>query len=629
MAAFRITYTTCNLVLCLCCFAVMQAAAQISPVVFGELLPAGASGVRFHQELNSYVWQFGIAQQFHWRQKWQFTVQELFKTSMLRLGANQDKWKDEQNLTGVVRFRLLPALQLYSQASSLTFFDKQSGLNNNVRGYSAGIGMQFTPNRHINLKGGAGPRWEMRLSQRDYGYYYAFDAAAEDVELAGYHNRANMTLAMDDYRRRINHDAQLSYSVAKSFIHGTGDSLRFFFDNRRRDNYTSESGDIESLREGNKGFENVLKYSLNSWVKLSLRNSLALRNVELYSFSNGLTQRHRKRNDEISDHNLIFDLQQHHWYARFNLSYLMQVQKYDITQGDSHLPFSQRTAFITPDNESDRLFLGSEAAATISRKDSVFWYGSISRFQYNTPDTNNFDDRDELRINSKLIWAHSFRPSLRGELQASVNLYHMVYIFGERSADNNWNRIIRLRPVLHFSPGHNFRWFQSFEVLANYVDYDFEVNNLKTKSFVFRKFSYDDSLRVVLSRRTVIRIDYRLQLEENGQLYWEKWKEQLLTTRNSHWLQARFDFLLSPVFRWSPGYSFYIRDEWRYETDASGAMRKKKYQSFASHGPMVGVFYTPSRRIRIVLDAICRKVLPFQQKNYFINTFDVRVDWLF
>ncbi|MBN2357682.1 hypothetical protein JXO59_16330, partial [candidate division KSB1 bacterium] len=402
----------------------------------------------------------------------------------------------------------------------------------------------------------------------------------------------------------------------------------FFFNDRRRDNYTSEWGDIESLREGAKGVENALIYGITPTLNLRLQNAYMLRNVELVSYSSGASQRRRKRHDEIGDHSLILYWHPQRYYGRLTLSYFSQTQKYDIARSDSHLPFSSRTAFITPDNESNRLFLGVESALPLGRRDSLFYYTSISRFQYDTPDTNNFDDRDELRINSKLVWAHTLRPSLRCEIHASVNFYHMVYIYGERSADNNWNRIIRLRPIVTFAPHRSFKWVQSFEVLANYVDYDFEEMDVRTKSFVFRKFAYDDSMRISFSPRTSALIDYRLQLEENGELFWDAWKERLLTTRTSHWLQVRLSYASSAVLQWSPGYTFYSRDEWRHENE-SGTLRRRKYQSFSSHGPMIAITYFPSKKIRMTLDAVRRKVLPFQQKTYYINTFDIRVDLLF
>ncbi len=598
------------------------------PGATGSKTPTGVNGIRFRQELNTYVWQLGFRQQWRWNQKWQVYLQEQFKSSLLHLGNNQNKWKDEQDVAVMLNFRLLPKLTLVGDVHSIIFLDKQSGFHNDIHSYGMAAGFHYRPNERLSIKSSAGPRWEKRLLQHDVGRYYALDATADAVEWGDYRNYARVALARDEYDRRKNHDAQIDYRVGRLFSAGSADSLRFFFNQRRRDNYTSEAGDVESLREGAKGVENHLVYGIAANVFLRLQNSFVLRDVELVSFANKQILRRRKRNDEVGDHTLVLDWRPKRWYGRLTLSYIFQSQKYEISRIDERVPFSQRTAFITPDNQSHRLFLSNENMLAIGYRDSVFSYASISRFQYDTPDTNNFDDRDELRINTRLVWAHVFQPSLRGELQASVNLYHMVYIFGERSADNNWNRVFRLRPVLAYTIDKTFRWWQAFEVLANYVDYDFEPADGQTKSFVFRKFAYDDSLRFRLTPRSTLTCDYRLQLEENGELFWEQWKERVLTTRTSHWLQLRWTYRHHSSLEWAPGYTFYVRNEWRHGQNGS-SMSRKKYQSFSSHGPLFALNYLPSKKIRITLDAVRRKVLPFKQKNYYINTIDLRLDVLF
>ncbi|MBN2357063.1 hypothetical protein JXO59_13180, partial [candidate division KSB1 bacterium] len=195
------------------CFGIPSMYAQVSPFASDVRGSAGPNGIRFRQELNTYVWQMDLRRQFQWRDKWQFMVREQFKSSMLRLSPKEDKWKDEQDLTAALHYRLLPKFKLQSLIQSIAFFDKQSGLNNDIRSLTFGLGFNYAPNRHFNIKGSAGPRWEMRLNQNDAGQYYALDAVADAIDWGGYRNHANVMLAIDDYGRRTNHDAQLQYRV--------------------------------------------------------------------------------------------------------------------------------------------------------------------------------------------------------------------------------------------------------------------------------------------------------------------------------------------------------------------------------------------------------------------------------
>ncbi len=585
--------------------------------------------VQFRQELNNYLWQLGLGRSYRLGQRWLWSFNEQFRTSMLRANLGDEKWKDDHSFATSLNFRLLSRLELLADFRSLLFFDRQTGMNNDVRSQAVGAGLSFAPIKEFNMTLRTGPRWETKLGLHDKGHYVSGALDVDALAWSGYINRARASVEADQFAQRRNHQANMHYQVSRSFAQGTMDSLRIFETSRRFDNYTSELGDIESLREGNRGFENTLVYGINTKSRMVLRNGWQFRNVELHSFGSGSASRQRKRNDVLGDHLLEALFAQPGMQGRLSLSYLSQTQKYDIDKGAATLPFSRYTSFITPDNSSRRLQLVGEFMKSLGRKDSLYSYASVSRFQYDTPDTNNFDDRDELRINSSFTFRHRFDSALWLDVQTSLSLYHMVYILAERSADNNWNRILRLRPILTFRPHARIHWHQSFEVLANYVDYDYENLSAQTRSFVFRKFAYEDSLRLSLTRRTGLRLDYRVQLEENGQLYWESWRERVLTTRQSHWFQCRISYSLKDAFYVAPGYGFYLRDEWRHDRDALGNETKAKSQTYVSHGPSLELAVSISPSSRFIVDAMRRVVKPSAQSHYYINTLDVRLDWLF
>ncbi|HNW59334.1 MAG TPA: hypothetical protein PKI62_06655 [bacterium] len=605
-----------------------RAAAQ--PLAGGEAagvnLPAT---LRYRQELNNYLWQLDAGRQIALTPRLQWQFSEQYRTSMLRLGSSEDKWKDEHAFFTRIGYQLWPALQLNALLRSLSFYDRQTGFYNDVRSNTLGWGLRFAPSPRLRLSVAAGPKWDARMGFHDHGYFFSGEEELSGLEWGGYAHHLQGMIEMDRYAVRKNHESSLAWAVARAFTPGSSDSLRLFTTSRRRDNYTSLLGDVESLREANKGLENLLHYSLGAWTQLALRTSWQFRNVELLSFGTEAAARQRKRNDQLGDHALEVTVARRRLNGRLALNYNTQQQKYDLVTGVVQSPFSPYTAFVTPDNNSNRLQLLGEFAAPVGRRDSLAVYASISRFQYDTPDTNNFDDRDELRIHSQVTFGRRFSPALRFELQLSASLYHMVYIYGERSADNNWNRIFRLRPVLSCTPSPRLHWHNGFEVLANYVDYDFDNVALQTKSFVFRKFAWDDSLEYALTRRSTLKFDYRLQLEENGQLFWSDWKERMLTTRRSHWLQLRLLFAAAPALQLGPGYGFYSRLEWRHDIDARGNTLETLAQRFSSHGPALSIYYTPSRRTRFILDGQRRRVYPWQQRRYTINTLDLRLDWLF
>jgi hypothetical protein len=355
---------------------------------------------------------------------------------------------------------------------------------------------------------------------------------------------------------------------------------------------------------------------------------LEFKNVELAQFGETSLERRRKRNDQKITNDLSLDWQGKAWQGQFALSHLMQEQRYDLDAANSDRPFSSRIAFITPDNSSSRLMMTGSLRGRIGR-DSVSTFISVSRFRYDTPDSTNFDDRDELRVNTRAVWAHWFSPVLRTEWQAGANLYHMVYIFGERSADNNWNRIVFLRPDIVYTPTKRIQFNQSFELLANYVDYDFDEVFVSARSFVFRKFAMSDSLHWKVMRQSVLLADYRLQLEENGTLSWEQWSERIVGTRTLQWLHLYWQFTSKGALRTSAGYAVFKRDEWKHSTDVLGISRKEPSGNYISHGPVLRLYYLSRSKLRMLVDAARYRVNVSGQKSYYVNTIELGLKWIF
>ncbi len=587
------------------------------------------SQIGFKQEFNTYIWNYNLNTYKIVRDRWRFLFAEKFRSSLLNLSKDNDKWKDDQNLNVKLDYFLFPSLTIQSRLASVVFLDKQSGFNNDIRTHQGNVGIEYAPFANTRLFTQIGPKWDNRFGQNDQGYNYSFEVSAKNFQWEKYENSLDFMLGKDQFSQRQNHDLNLLYNVSREFVPGTTDSLQVVTSNQRRDNYTSDTGDIESLRENIKGVNNVLLYKLSKNMDMRLKNGMYFKDVEILSSFQDVEQKRRKRNDQRFSHDLLLVMKQEKVRGQMQLSYWSQKQVYDIDVGKSNLPFSQRTAFVTPNNESNRFMFVSGLSANVTNNDSLYSYFSISKFQYDTPDTNNFVDRDELRINSRLIAFHKFSPVLSFEVQASVNLYHMVYIFGERSADNNWNRIFLLRPIIHYYPVEQFKLKQSFEVLANYVDYDFEDKSVLTKSFVFRKFSVDDSLQYGVTSRTSLLFDFRLQLEENGQLSWEEWKERVLLSRRNQWLHFFVNYQPYPYFRIAPGYSYYIREEWRHNTNLTGVEKKEKTGSYTSQGPVLRLYYIPSKKVKIIFDAIRYKVNPPDQREYFINNIELILNWTF
>jgi hypothetical protein len=282
---------------------------------------------------------------------------------------------------------------------------------------------------------------------------------------------------------------------------------------------------------------------------------------------------------------------------------------------------------LAPDNVYSLSTLSWHTAWQFLPSDSLNLYATIQRFRYDTPDPENYDDRDELRMRIILQEIHDFSPDLSMHLTLSVHFIHFVYIFGERSADNSWNRILRFSPTLVWKPTSFLRISQTAEVLANYVDYDFEAQFINTRSFLYRKFRLEDSTWVNITPRLTFHLHYRLELDENGKFLWDEWVEQRLIDRQSHTLSLSLDYMPLRRLHVTPGIQFFDRKGYRYNPAADVQEPGELNSHFESKGPFLRIRYHTDR-IRIFLAASTIATSTLQVSKQYLSRIDLRLSWL-
>ncbi|MEX0601775.1 MAG: hypothetical protein WD295_00445, partial [Bacteroidota bacterium] len=144
-------------------------------------------------------------------------------------------------------------------------------------------------------------------------------------------------------------------------------------------------------------------------------------------------------------------------------------------------------------------------------------------------------------------------------------LSHLVYLSRFQSANNNWNRILRFRPVVVFAPSNRFRNVMVAEVLANYTVFDFEEQVLTVKSYSFRQAAWTDSAFVSLGERLNLHFAGTVRVYERGRLRWREFRErpEHAFVEISTWPQVtcrvRGDLRVGVGFRW------FSQDRYRYD----------------------------------------------------------------
>ena len=233
-----------------------------------------------------------------------------------------------------------------------------------------------------------------------------------------------------------------------------------------------------------------------------------------------------------------YDLPRFHLGAR--LSYRTSQQRNLVDPvgdvPDIELRRKRRTS-ASNDYLSSYLLLSGNAEYRPGRHDTIGLRGSVGIYRYDTPDTTNYFDKDEQTVTSEIRYARRFSRLLTFEATGQIFLTHLVYLFGQNSNDNNWNRVVRLSPAVWYHFPDILLNRMTAELTANYTDYDFEGRTGNIRGRSFRELAIQDSLVLYLTRKYGLVTSGEIRIAERGSFSWKEFAESLLERTRTELLE--------------------------------------------------------------------------------------------
>lgn len=218
----------------------------------------------------------------------------------------------------------------------------------------------------------------------------------------------------------------------------------------------------------------------------------------------------------------------------------------------------------TKNNHSSIFNINSNLFYNINLMNRFELSGSASILKYDTQSKTNYDDRDELGF--MLYLGHRFNNLKNLTLVTSVdlNMYHTVYIFSQKSSNNNWNRVIRFTSKSFFEPVEWFRNVGTFSVLANYTVYDFQDIISSVKSYSFRQMNLKDSMIVKLGKYFGTDIYGEVKLYERGELNWNAFSQRPVSYFEDKIINSELNYFFNNFITFSAGYRYFEQRRFNY-----------------------------------------------------------------
>ncbi len=621
------------------------ALVRVETFAAGNAAPALRSRTTFGHDIEIYNWRTDIGYQNELAHGWQLVLYENF-SSVLQQQARGEAWKDDHN--GGIRLtrQMRKRWRLEAEANSNVFFDEFTGSarntasefsNNDFSLHRFDLRSTLDLARGLQLAPGLGYRWEDILNRKDYGPHAEIQVTLAPTRWSDYEHQLYLNAQIDDLPVRRNDDLTFTYGVSRQFERNASDSLFVRFSHARRENYFTATF-IDQRNRNDRSLENRLQYRVgSSWI-FQLNSELSEAEVEvgrrLYAERNteaGPRSRFQHK-DLITQHRAQLLWQTENLSNDFSLWYRSRRRNYEIPDSLRVSPLIRRYASEGYDSDDWHLAFAHRLQWQVGKKDSVRWFGRVTRYAHDTANLDNPNDYDRLQMQTNLLYEHRFHSDFRVRWEARSYLEHQVYLKSNLSGDNRWMRIWQLLPQLLFGSAPGLALKQSFGVRATYIDYDFPEALSNRKSLVLRDFFIADSLTAPLSRRATLDLQYKFSLEERGLLNWEQWLQSPQAEIRRHLLVLQIRRQLSKRWDFTPGVSYYQETNWKFQTRAGrSALRTFSHeQVIVSPALHLGYFRPP----HALLYLSARRQMSFRTlagninlRDRNIDTFSLTVQW--
>ncbi|MCH8524221.1 MAG: hypothetical protein LAT52_06705 [Balneolales bacterium] len=491
---------------------------------------------RFIRQLDAVSWNLNIAAGYT-SNKIDLSVYNRMGTRLFLFNGEAQNIQDEYDAGMSLSYQLIPGAGFTSTAGTYTF------TNTNLRQdvFLAGIFIQ--PYEQLRFSALGGILRDQRSDRDDQGFSWQ----------VGLHTP---TLRFGDFQFEPAAIADIAYiNPRKLQTVRYGTTLRYrdennmlltseiWLGNARRDSYQSSS--LLNRTEAN--FIEAIE-SDSAMVSIFLQTPVTSTTFADFSID-GLSNVRRILNNPLEETGNIalYDSRSERQFLNMGIAlrrptpglqlqggvrWAFQVRESRLIN-TTGLPVDQvrrRADILENSNFSQRRFeLFTQNTANFTQRYSASLAGNISILRYNTPEINK-DDRDELAILLRTTHRYQITEALQGSVTLAGEAFHFVYLFSERSIENNWRRSIRLIPEITWQPSPTFYMNNRFTVRANYTVEDFELPNRPKNDQSAREFIAANTTSWTFAPGWNVQAEFSRSELRIGKLFWETFQETPIDT---------------------------------------------------------------------------------------------------
>ena len=580
--------------------------------VSNELYSQSISGnSRFARQLDAVSWNFNTNVDFE-QSALNLQLENNFNTRLFLFNGLAQNVQDEHSARLRFALALHPQFGVTASARTFTF------TNTNLRQDAALAGVYITPYNLFRINPMIGIMRDERSDQRDEGFTWALNIDTEAISVgeASFKPAVSAEVAYIDPRRlqTFRYGTQATYSSDDQF----NLSSEIWLGNARRDSYQSssllnrtESNFIESIESDTAMvalfIETPIAENLLANIDIEALNNVR-RNINTPLDASGSIDLYDSRSlRQFLDVGMSVTYPARQFRLQAGSRWSFQVRESQLINTDGLPPdqVRRRSEILENSNFNQRRFeMFSNNMFQVSERYSVTLSGSASILRYDTPEMNN-DDRDELSFFVRNTHRYDISEDLRASLILAGEAFHYVYLFSERSIENNWRRSLRLIPEITWQPSPTFYMQNQFMVRANYTVDDYEIPGRQKNDQSAREMAGSTTISWTFAPEWNIETNASRSELRIGRLFWETFQETpidtIITWDVQTMLSKRFgDIIVSSGVRYFRKFDFLQQASIQIEVDENGSTTRL---TRLSTGNQITTQWGPAVMIRLPLSS--------------------------
>jgi hypothetical protein len=383
----------------------------------------------------------------------------------------------------------------------------------------------------LSLSGNAGLFQEKRRGIQDVGWYSALELLRENQQ-----NMLTPTIRFqyDKTPHRVNYTTDNILQFKTAFIEDIFNNLNLHFKETRREYFVNPS-DLSrteirttSTRQVQDKFSYIFPWKIRFLYNVRFSSTTDI--LDFYLSDSSAT---RKRDSYQLHNQFVLTKKQ----GNLNVK-----GEFTLDQNQDQSSADRDEIRVPADYKYARKTINTQASYTLSTNDSLLFRYQVSLLHFDTPDSNNTDDRDELSyvVNPQLSLRLS--PYIRWNLSGQMYLHHLIYLHAGRSGQNHWNRVYSLRSHLNLAIPARLIWSSTQSLSSNYFVYDFEDSAfVNVSSQIFRSLYMDQNVDYFFTSSWGISLRLSGRFEDDGALNWSRF----IQDKNSERIQVNQEYLIS------------------------------------------------------------------------------------